>query len=337
MKAIQVFIDGTICDTRPRHLPGIGTPEFYQDGALQGDIPVPGSVECLVQLAQHYQIVYIGARPPATLPATEKWLERHGFPKGPVYLAETQLERLQMTRDLKAQFDFTAGIGDRWDDNELHTELGCLSIILEEYAGAWPQVFARVRRAHRDLKIRQNQIHLRGKVEGLARVMPLLQSRFGEAVWDAWMQAVLEMAASSRDERRQEDLALFAKFGLDPGDLRDAASLDDLLREADWESNPVYGLQSFELVEATPNRYVHKVTRCYYAELWKACGKPDIGYHIHCQTDQAWWDRPAWNPDVRFEQPKTLMRGDDCCVFIQYLGRSSTTGPVQPKRSRLCK
>ncbi len=319
VKAILVFVDGTICDTCPRHFLGVGTPEFYRDEAILKDIPVPGSVESLVQLAQHYQIVYIGARPPATLPATEKWLERQGFPGGPVHLAETQQERLRIARDLKPRYDFIAGIGDRWDDNELHAELGCLSIILEEYAGAWPQVFSRVVRAHRSLRVRQNEIHLHGKVEGLARVIPLLQSRYGEAMWDAWMEAVSAMAASSYEKRHQEDLALFARYGLDPGDLRDAAKLDDLLREEDWQENPVFGLQDFELVEATPCRYAHKVTRCYYAELWKSCGRPDIGYHIHCQTDQVWWDRPAWNPKVRFEQPKTLMQGDEYCLFVQYI------------------
>ena len=46
---------------------------------------------------------------------------------------------------------------------------------------------------------------------------------------------------------------------------------------------------------------------------------PEIGYQIHCHTDQAWWDRPAWNPQVRFEQPKTLMQGDEYCLFVQYL------------------
>jgi hypothetical protein len=319
MKAILVFIDGTICDTRRRHFLGVGTPEFYQEEAILTDLPVPGSVESLGQLAQHYQMVYAGARPPSTLPATEKWLEKHGFPKGPVHLAETQPERLAIAKGLKRQFDFLAGIGDRWDDNELHTELGCLSMILEEYAGDWPGVHSRVRQAHRNLRIRQNEIHLQGKVEGLARVLPLLHSRYGEAIWDAWIEAVLEMAASSQEERRQEDLALFARYGLDPGDLRDAAKLDELLREEDWENNTVYGLQDSELVEATPNRYVHKITRCYYAELWKSCGKAEIGYHIHCQTDRAWWDQPAWNPDVHFEQPKTLMQGDDCCLFIQYI------------------
>ena len=65
---------------------------------------------------------------------------RWGFPLGPVYLGETQAERLALVKDLRDKFDFVAGIGDRWDDNELHLEIGCLSIILQEHAGDWASV-----------------------------------------------------------------------------------------------------------------------------------------------------------------------------------------------------
>ncbi|MGE5377511.1 MAG: L-2-amino-thiazoline-4-carboxylic acid hydrolase [Bacteroidota bacterium] len=222
---------------------------------------------------------------------------------------------------MKEKFDFLAGIGDRWDDNELHAEIGCLSIILHEYAGKWETIAPRIDVWHRKQKIETNRVRLTGKVEGLALVCPLLLSQYGEQLWEVYFHSVLEMAEGSREARPAEDLASFAQHGLDPTDLRDAARWDELLREEDGENNSVYGLQSFEVVEASRFRYVHKVTSCLYAELWKKQGRPDIGYQIHCRTDQAWWNRPAWNPDVRFEQPKTLMQGDDCCVFIQTLQR----------------
>ncbi len=139
MKAVLVFIDGTICDRRPQlHL--LGTPEFYEREAILKALAVPGSVQCLQELAQRYQIVYIGARPVSALPYTEEWLQMMGFPKGPVYLARTQKERLAIVRDLRERFDFVAGIGDRWDDNELHLEIGCLSIIVKEHEGNWDTV-----------------------------------------------------------------------------------------------------------------------------------------------------------------------------------------------------
>ena len=140
MKAILVFIDGTICDARQRYHLGIGTPEFYRHEEMLKDVAVPGSPQCLQELAQHYELVYIGARPAFTLPFTEEWLTQMGFPPGPVYLGETQVERLALVRELRDKFDFVAGIGDRWDDNELHLEIGCLSIILQEHAGDWASV-----------------------------------------------------------------------------------------------------------------------------------------------------------------------------------------------------
>jgi hypothetical protein len=138
-KAVLVFIDGTICDTRHRrHL--IGTSDFYKREEILKDAATPGSVLCLQEIAQKYAIVYIGARPNSTLLYTEEWLDSMGFPKGPVYLASTQEERLALVKDLRQRFDFIAGIGDRWDDNELHLEIGCLSIILKEFEGNWDTV-----------------------------------------------------------------------------------------------------------------------------------------------------------------------------------------------------
>jgi hypothetical protein len=171
----------------------------------------------------------------------------------------------------------------------------------------------------KEQKIKENEIHLSGKIEGLARVLPLLLPKYGQDLWATYHGAVLEMAERSREARAEEDRASFAKHGLDPANLRDVAKWYEITDEEDWEHNPVYGLQDTETVEATDDRCVFRVTRCRYAELWQQHGHPDIGYQIHCNTDRAWWDRPAWNAMVRFEQPKTLMRGDDCCLFVQYL------------------
>ena len=318
MKAILVFVDGTICDTRARHHL-LETPEYNIRERILEDQAVQGSVEALNELSQRYEIVYIGARPESARLPTEEWLEKSGFPKGPLFLGASQESRLSRIHEMNDKFDFIAGIGDRWDDNELHSEIGCLSIILKEFEGKWEIVADRIDRYHRAWKIAANRIHLKGKIEGLARVCPLLLSKYGGHLWEAYLGSVLEMAENSRETRRAEDLASFEKYHLDPTDLRDAAKWDDLFRKEDWENNSVYGLQGFELVEATQFRYVHKITYCLYAELWKKNGKPEIGYQIHCRTDVAWWDRPAWNSEVRFEQPKTLMQGDDCCLFVQFL------------------
>lgn len=118
----------------------MGVPEFYEREAILEGLAVPGSVSCIQELAREYTLVYIGARPSSALPHTQEWLEAKGFPQGPVYLAQTHEERLEIVRSLRDEFAFAAGIGDRWDDNELHLELGCLSIIVKEHGGNWETV-----------------------------------------------------------------------------------------------------------------------------------------------------------------------------------------------------
>ncbi len=79
MKALLVFIDGTICDAHPRYSLGIGPPEFYQRETMLKDVAVPGSVQCLQELAQRYELVYIGAMPPIPEPSTCRGNGGSGF------------------------------------------------------------------------------------------------------------------------------------------------------------------------------------------------------------------------------------------------------------------
>lgn len=68
---------------------------------------------------------------------TEPWLRSTGFPQGDIYLGKTQAKRMQIVSSLKPLYDFVAGIGDGWDDNELHLELGGQSFRLQAYAPNW--------------------------------------------------------------------------------------------------------------------------------------------------------------------------------------------------------
>ena len=162
MKSLLVFIDGTICDTRQRHHYGVESPEFNKRESILKDKPVPNSVVCLTTLSNKYEIVYIGARPKFTIDFTKEWLEQEGFPKGDVYLGETQTKRLEIIKEIKRKYNFLAGIGDRWDDNELHLELGCLSIIVEEFNGTWDFVCDYIMTYEMKTKSSQNELHLKG-------------------------------------------------------------------------------------------------------------------------------------------------------------------------------
>lgn len=139
MKAILVFIDGTTCDMRHR-IPVQGKDEFFSNKSIMKDIPTIGSVECMNELAKDYHLVYIGARPDKYNEITKKWYLANGFPDGEVYCGKNQTERMNIAKELKKKYEFYAGIGDRWDDNELHLELGAKSFILQEWTPNWDTV-----------------------------------------------------------------------------------------------------------------------------------------------------------------------------------------------------
>ncbi len=136
MKAVLVFIDGLVCDYRQRqHLSG--APEFYKREVLMKDAPTPDSVRCLQELAQRYKLIYLTARPETAKAATEEWLNAMNFPKGPIFIGQTPGDRLGLAPALREAFEFEAGLGTHWEDNELHLELGCKSIILKEFEVDW--------------------------------------------------------------------------------------------------------------------------------------------------------------------------------------------------------
>jgi uncharacterized HAD superfamily protein len=94
----------------------------------------------LADLSKKYHIIYIGARPMKAADSTRQWLEKQRFPKGDLYLAEDQSDRMQIVLEKLMNRNIVLGIGDRYDDNELHLALGCKSIILKEYEGNWSLV-----------------------------------------------------------------------------------------------------------------------------------------------------------------------------------------------------
>lgn len=133
-KSALIFIDGTICDDRHR-LNLYGTEEFYAEENVMNDKPVADSAGFIKKLAERYRIIYIGARPESMLSITHKWLDINGFPKGKVFLAAEQSERIKIAESVLADENILLGIGDRWDDNQLHLILECKSIIVKEYQG----------------------------------------------------------------------------------------------------------------------------------------------------------------------------------------------------------
>ena len=44
-----------------------------------------------------------------------------------------------------------------------------------------------LKKHHRKSKVNENRIQLKGKVDGLARVCPLLLSKYGGQLWEAYL------------------------------------------------------------------------------------------------------------------------------------------------------
>jgi len=55
------------------------------------------------------------------------------------------------------------------------------------------------------------------------------------------------------------------------------------------------------------------VTRCAYAEMYRALGLAHLGATLSCQRDAAFLE--GFNPNLRFERKHTLMEGHDFCDF----------------------
>ena len=67
-----------------------------------------------------------------------------------------------------------------------------------------------------------------------------------------------------------------------------------------------------EVVEDTDTVFELRVTECINATCFREEGLGgDIGHACVCNMDYAW--PMAFNPRMRMERTKTLMRGDDCC------------------------
>lgn len=140
MRALLVFLDGTICDIRNSRILWRGGDDYYSDENIMSDEATNGSVSIMNELAKSYRLVYVGERPEEYVSITRQWLTKTGFPDGDVYLGETQKERMRIIVKLKNQFDFAAGIGKSWEDDELLLELGCQSFILMEWKPNWDTV-----------------------------------------------------------------------------------------------------------------------------------------------------------------------------------------------------
>lgn len=79
---------------------------------------------------------------------------------------------------------------------------------------------------------------------------------------------------------------------------------------ARWREN---GALEIDVLEQSPERLSFNVTRCRYAEMYRALGLADLGASLSCQRDFAL--AQGFNPAIALTRTQTIMGGASCCDF----------------------
>src|SRR5262245_41366672 len=70
---------------------------------------------------------------------------------------------------------------------------------------------------------------------------------------------------------------------------------------------------AYDVIEQSQDAFAFDVTRCAYAEFYKALGEPELGFLLVCTADFATAD--GFGPDVTLTRTQTIMQGADHCDF----------------------
>lgn len=146
-----------------------------------------------------------------------------------------------------------------------------------------------------------NEIGVLKRREIEARIlMPVLQAlgeEFGHGrVFEVARQVIVGVA---REQGRQ----LAERTGGDSL-THFAAALED------WKKGDAYRM---DVLRQDDDRFEFNVTRCRYAEMYRALGIPEVGALLSCNRDFALIE--GFNPDVALERTQTIMQGASHCDF----------------------
>ena len=80
-----------------------------------------------------------------------------------------------------------------------------------------------------------------------------------------------------------------------------------------------------DIVEQDGERFGFNVTRCRYAEMYRALGVPELGAVLSCNRDAALIE--GFNPSITLTRTQTIMQGAPCCDFRYAHGATENTPP----------
>jgi hypothetical protein len=84
------------------------------------------------------------------------------------------------------------------------------------------------------------------------------------------------------------------------------------------------GALEIDLLEKNDTKLDFNVTRCRYAEMYKALGIQDLGAVLSCNRDAAMIE--GFNQDARLNRETTIMSGGKCCTFRYTFENPSAQG-----------
>ncbi len=124
-------------------------------------------------------------------------------------------------------------------------------------------------------------------------------AEIGEAKASAILDAAIRKAAIA------EGRAFAAKA---PGGV---TSMADFIKLYDlWTAD---GALEVTVLEASDSTFDFDVTRCRYAETYKAMGLGNIGHLLSCNRDGTFCE--GYDPNITLERKQTIMEGGPCCTF----------------------
>ena len=78
------------------------------------------------------------------------------------------------------------------------------------------------------------------------------------------------------------------------------------------------GALEIDVIEQTSERLSFNVTRCRYAEMYRALGLAELGASLSCQRDYAL--AQGFNPAIGLDRTQTIMEGASHCDFRFHSG-----------------
>jgi hypothetical protein len=130
----------------------------------------------------------------------------------------------------------------------------------------------------------------------VAPLLVRLADRFGPEVYETARQVIVDVA-------RRQGATLAERAGADTLPAFAAAL-------GAWSAD---GALETEVRELSDEAFAFDVTRCRYAEMYRALGLEELGATLSCNRDGSLME--GFNPDIEFTRTQTIMSGADHCDF----------------------